>query len=108
MSAAIQGTPIYWIHDRELCIDISFGIHPISEDYELGLMECLTSAPVLASRPIKLLKEEGAIRIVQYNYKLKECEFEYFASYVEQIDEAIEEMIEQFVGDQGGYHLIQA
>ena len=108
MSAAIQGTPIYWVHDRELSIDINFAIHPISEDFEMRLIERLTSSPILAGGPIKLLKEEGAIRIVQYNYKLKEYEFEYFASYFEQIDEAIEEVIEQFVFDLGGYHLIQA
>jgi hypothetical protein len=108
MSTAIQGTPIYWIHDRDLSIDINFAIHPISEDFEMRLIERLTSSPILAGGPIKLLKEVGAIQKVQYTYKLKEYEFEYFASYFEQIDEAIEEVIEQFVFDQGGYHLVQA
>jgi hypothetical protein len=108
MNLAINETPVYWIHDREICIDINFSIHPISEECEIGLMERLTSSPILAGGPIKLLKEEGAIQKVQYTYKLKEYEFEYFASYFDQIDEAIEEVIEQFVADQGGYHLIQA
>ena len=108
MNLAINETPVYWIHDRELCIDINFSIHPILEEYEAELMERLTSSQILDGGPIKLIKEDGAIRVVQYKYKLKEYEFEYFASYFEKIDEAIEEVIEQFVADQGGYHLIRA
>ena len=108
MSAAVQGTPIYWIHDRELCININCAIHPILEVCEEALKERLASSPILAGGPINLLKVDGVIRTVQYNYKLKEYEFEYFASYFEKVDEAIEEVIEQFVADQGGYHLIQA
>jgi hypothetical protein len=108
MNAVITETPIYWIKHRELIVDIFFEIHPISECHEKVLYQRLVESSYLARGDIKLLKSDGAIRAIKYKYDLYGDECEYIENTYQSTDEMLEEVIEEFVADMGGYQQVQA
>ena len=108
MNAEIIETPIYWIRHRELTVDVTVEIYPISERHEKDISQRLEGSRYLARGDIKLLKSDGAIRAIKYKFDLYGNGCEYIGNTYESTDEVLEEVIEQFVSDMGGYHQVQA
>ena len=108
MNTEITETPINWIREQRSSIDMNFSIYPISEIYEEELYQRLVDSYLLVFEKIKLEKNGGAICNIFLKYELFGDRCEYLGNRMLGLSEVIEEIIEKFVADRGGYHQVQA
>ena len=108
MNTAITETPINWIREQRSCVDMNFSIYPISEIYEEELYQRLVESYLLVFEKIELEKKGGAICNIFLKYELFGGRCEYLGNRISGLNEVIEEIIEKFVADMGGYQQVQA
>lgn len=108
MREAIYGTPIYWVNDKKASIDVDFEIHPLKAEVGEKLIAHLRSSTSLNGSLTKLIICGKSIEGVRYNFRLKNFEIDYFDEYLERIEEVIENLIDSYVSESGGYEKLRA
>ena len=105
MSALLEGTPISLIQESDLKWEISYKIYPIKLQYAAVISELIEQDDLFKHVDVKFVSVGGIVSSIVLSSEWPMTDFQQMAS---EFEERLNELIDSFLDDNGGYTAAQA
>ena len=105
MSCLLEGTPIVFVKQADIDIQVDCDIHPIHIKYKNSLLEFFKQDEFFEYGEIELVSYFQRITNIQYRFKNGWIDL---AEHINQFEDRINQVVEHFASNNNGYVNIQA
>jgi hypothetical protein len=105
MNALINETPICLIQNSEVKWEIEYEIYPIQLEHALAIADLITNDGYFESVDVNLVSHAG--RVTRIVLKAEQYWLD-LAAMSDQFKNRLEDLIDSYLTNHGGYHLVQA
>jgi hypothetical protein len=105
MNELINGTPIFLIQNSKVKWEIAYEIYPIQLEHALTIADLITNDAFFESIDVNLVSHAG--RVSKIVLKAEQYWFD-LAAMSDVIEHRLDDLIESYLANHGGYASIQA